>query len=519
MQTIRTLNTCSSWGSAPDSDVACLPSPPILRTLFLRTPRGKEQPQTMTLPKQAQHRISETLAVVEDEPVQREVLAGSLEDEGYQVQTFPCAEDCWRALQHGECSPDLVITDLCMKDMSGIDLLGHIKELNPEIPVVVVSAFADVPQAVDAVRAGAFHFLTKPLELDAVHNLIHEALAKRRLEHEVDSLRSRLTEELGLKGLVGQSQHLTEVLTQANRVARTDVPVLLMGESGTGKNLLAKTIHLASLRGSGPLVTLNCSTLGEGVLESELFGHEKGSFTGAEETRPGYFEQAAEGTLLLDEVGEIPLHVQVKLLNVLQDRTFLRVGGSQPIPMQARILAATNKDLQQAVSEGTFREDLYYRLNVFTIQLPTLRERKADLPALIERLMETIADEYGLECPPLQRDAHDALLSYSFPGNVRELKNILARAMVMASGSPVTLNDLPVALRPTPEQGASLARNEPEDNSLPEQVTRLETRLIEEALDAHNRVKTRAAESLGISERLLRYKIKKYNLTPRPKDS
>ena len=453
-----------------------------------------------------------TIAVVEDEPVQRKALAGSLTKAGHAVNAYPGAEEFLEVSGTSEC-PDLVVTDLKLGGMDGLSLLREVKQANPEVQVILITAYGDIPQAVEAVREGAFHFLSKPLDLTVFHGLVREALEKRRLISEVDRLRHRLREVSGLEGVVAESPAMKRILSEASRVAPTDVPVLLTGESGTGKNLLARAIHVASPRAAGPFLTVSCSTLGEGVIESELFGHEKGAFTGADRAHAGYFEQASGGTLLLDEIGEVTPRMQVKLLNVLQERTFQRVGGTARLPVQARVLAATNADLKESVRDGSFREDLYYRLNVVEIQIPTLRSRREDLPLLVDRLMDVISEEYGLERPAVGRESMDVLLRHDYPGNVRELKNVLARAMVMSSGGGIGMADLP------PELGRAESGSEADQGldlstgtSLPDRLAALERSLITQALEAEDGVKTRSAALLGISERHLRYRMKKYGL-------
>ncbi len=440
---------------------------------------------------------------VDADPSQRELLAGLLRDLGAEVEE---AADGRAALGRIAESPvDVVITDLRMPDVDGADLLKEIKTLNPEIEVLLVTAYGTVESAVDCLKAGAFDYLVKPLDLDEVEHLVRRALERRHLERENRELRRRLGEIESVPGIVTAGGPMSEPLSQVARVARSDVSVLILGESGTGKELVARAIHNAGPRSEGPFVAVNGATLSASLLESELFGHERGAFTGADRLRVGRFEAARGGTLFLDEVADLPPEVQVKLLRVLQEKTIERVGASRPIHVDARFLAATHGDLAADVKAGRFREDLFYRLAVVTIELPPLRRRRADIPLLAEHFLERYRTGTGSRARAFSREAMDLLVRYDFPGNVRELENIVQRGLVLARGSLIAAADLPTTVVGDPGRSKAAA-----DNTLPGKIAALERQAIEEAVELEEGNQTRAAALLGISERALRYKRAKY---------
>jgi two-component system NtrC family response regulator len=391
-----------------------------------------------------------------------------------------------------------------MPNMSGLELLKAVRAVNPETPVIVMTAYGSIETAVDVIKAGATDYLTKPLNLDELIHRIDKVRDHHRLLTENRDLREELRERHRIEGIIGESGRMLEVFSLVRRVASSEATVLIRGESGTGKELIAKAIHYASPRASGPLVKVNCAALPETLLESELFGHEKGAFTGALANRMGRFEVASGGTIFLDEIGDLPAHLQAKLLRVLQEREFERVGSSRPIHVDVRILAATHRDLEGLLKSGQFRDDLYYRLNVVTIVLPPLRERRQDLPLLMDHLLRVFAEKNGKKIRGFTPEAREALLRYDYPGNIRELENIIERASVITRNDVIGRADLPI----------SIQEPEAEDNSnntnLSVVVERLERRLIKEALARSGGVQTRAAEHLGITERNLRYKLKKY---------
>ncbi len=444
------------------------------------------------------------ILVVDDEPTQLELMGGFLLKRGFEVSL---AHDGKEALERFSREPfDLVLTDQKMPGLSGLELLEAVRARNPETPVIVMTAYGTIETAVAAIKAGAADYLTKPLNLDELLHRVHQVREHQRLLTENRELHEALAERHRVEGIIGNSGRMQEVLSLVRRVAGSDATVLIRGESGTGKELIAKAIHYASPRASGPLVRVNCAALPENLMESELFGHEKGAFTGAVATRKGRFETADGGSLFLDEIGDLPLHLQIKLLRVLQEREIERVGSSRPIAVNVRVLAATHRDLEALIRDGRFRDDLYYRVNVVTITLPPLRERREDLPLFIDHFVRRFAEKNGKTLRGLTREARETLLRYDYPGNVRELENVIERAVVLTRDEVIGLEDLPLSVE-EPEQETV------EGVSLPAAVEGLERRMVREAMTRAEGVQTRAADLLGISERVLRYKLKKYGLT------
>ncbi|WP_456434485.1 sigma-54-dependent transcriptional regulator [Thermosulfuriphilus sp.] len=450
------------------------------------------------------------ILLIEDDRDQRQMLADYLSLKGYEIKEAGCAQE---GLDLLEWDPDVVLLDYLLPDKDGLSLLEDIKVKNPLSQVIVITAFGSIEKAVLAMRRGAFHYLTKPVNLEELLLLIDRALKEIRLVREVELLRQRLKELAvpEIPGIVAESQAMKEVLRLVSKVAATEATVLILGESGTGKEIVAGLLHRLSPRSKGPLVKINCAAIPEGLLESELFGYEKGAFTGASRSKPGFFELAHQGTIFLDEIGELPPALQAKLLRVLQEKTFSRIGGLKEISVDVRVVAATNQDLQRMVNEGRFREDLFWRLNVFAIRLPPLRQRKEDIVPLARHFLRSFAQKYGKDLRDLSREALEVLLVYEFPGNVRELENIIERAVILAEGPVVTLQDLPhhLAKGQVPK---GLDRSLWE-LPLPLAVEHLERQRIKEALSLAKGVKTKAAEILGISERVLRYKLEKYGLS------
>jgi len=446
-----------------------------------------------------------TILVVDDEVQQAQALAGFLRKKGYDVHVSDAAED---ALEKIRSLPiDLVLTDMRMPEMDGLELLHRGKQINPELDFVVITAFGSVDNAVEAMKRGAVDYLTKPIDLDQLELVVNRVRERKQLISENRWLREQIAEKHGFGNIVYVSQRMSEALSVAARAAPTRATVLILGESGTGKELVARAIHAASPRKDKPFVVVNCAALPESLLESELFGHEKGAFTGADRLRKGRFELADGGTMFIDEVGDLPPQVQVKLLRVLQEGTFERVGGTETLSVDVRIVAATNRDLDRMVKEGSFREDLYYRLNVVRVWIPPLRERREDIPPLLDHFVRRFSTEYGKKIQGFSKEALDLLLKYDYPGNVRELQNIVEQAVVLARGEFITTAELPPSLRsqlqPVPEQ---------DGGTFAEKVAAFEKRLILEALEKANGVQTRAAELLGMTERNLRYKMQKYGL-------
>jgi two-component system NtrC family response regulator len=441
--------------------------------------------------------------VVDDEAPQLELVSGSLARHGFDVQTAENGADALTRLK-GE-PVDIVLTDQKMPGLSGLDLLDAARRLNPETAVIVMTAYGTIEDAVAAIKSGASDYLAKPLHLDELLHRLTQVRDGQQLRRENRELRQALQERHRVDGILGESGAMQEVLSLVRRVAASDATVLIQGESGTGKELIAKAIHYASRRASGPLVRVNCAALPETLLESELFGHERGAFTGAVAMRRGRFELAHGGTLFLDEIGDLPAHLQVKLLRVLQEREIERVGASHPITVDVRVLAATHRDLDTLVRRERFRDDLYYRLNVVTIALPPLRARRDDIPVMLDHFIRKFAQANGRVIHGVTREARDALLRYDYPGNVRELENLVERAVVLTRDDIIGLGDLPLTLQaPAPEADR--------ERTLPAAVEGLERRMIGEALARAEGVQTGAAEILGISERGLRYKMQKYGL-------
>jgi two-component system response regulator HydG len=455
------------------------------------------------------HRPRPRILVVDDEPSARGGLDKLLSQDGYTVRT---AESGERALEiAADFSPDVVVTDLKMPGIDGVALLERLRKQDADLPVIVVTAFGEVGSAVAAMRAGAENFLTKPIDFDALAVSIQRALEARALRAEAESLRRtvRGQEGSGLGGLVGASPAMHRVYRAARQVAGSRATVLITGESGTGKGELARAIHELSPRADKPFVTLHCASLAESLLESELFGHEKGSFTGADRRRIGRFELASGGTLFLDEVGEIPLQPQVKLLRVLQERTFERVGGSEPLKADVRLIAATNQDLAGRVREGRFREDLYYRLNVVHIDMPPLRLRGTDVLLLATHFLARFARDNDKPVTGLSDEARAKILSHGWPGNVRELENAIERAVVMAPGAEIGPGDLPVDVAPTREGELRIPGST---------MGEIERHAILATLEACAGSTTRAAELLGISVRTIQYRLHEYGLARRKED-
>jgi len=443
--------------------------------------------------------------VVDDDVSLGKVLKGLLERAGLKV-LLSCDVDS--ALTYVETQDlDLVITDLKMPGKSGMDLLTLSRQRRPALPVIMLSAYGNIEAAVAAMRRGAYDFITKPFDEKELLNVITKALAESRTNRELISAYFDEAEP-SLPDIIGRTAAIEQVLSTVRKIGPTDSTVLITGETGVGKELIARALHLTSRRRDKPFVKINCAAIPETLLESELFGHEKGAFTGAVVNKPGRFEIAHEGTVFLDEMGEIPLHLQSKLLNVLQDRSFERVGGIKTIRVDIRIIAATNRDLRAAVQAGTFRSDLYYRLNVVPIHIPPLRERKDDIPGLIDYLHRKFAARHGKTARHIPVEVKAAFLNYDWPGNVRELENVLERMVLLSEKESLTLEDVPPEIRGVGPDNSTATLREKMDGLL--HVT--EKQMIVEALNKTGQNRTRAAELLGISRRALINKIREYGL-------
>ncbi len=447
------------------------------------------------------------ILVVDDDESLRRVTQVQLEQEGYTVTT---AADGEQALALLEKSPqDLVISDLKMPGISGIDLLREIRQLYPEVVVILVTAFGTIESAVEAMKLGAFDYITKPVNPDALRLTVRRTLEHVRLREEVRTLRGSLDEKYGFENIIGRSAPLLYVLETAARAAQSDATVLIRGETGTGKELLAKGIHFNSSRKNKPFLIINCAAIPGELLESELFGHLKGSFTGALAHKKGKVEMADGGTLFLDEIGDVPLALQVKLLRLIQEREIEKIGESRPVKIDVRIIAATHRNLRAMVEDGTFREDLYYRLNVIPLEMPPLRERQEDIPELVSHFFARSRQKHGREELVLPDSLMPYFRAYRWPGNVRELENVMERLVVLARGPQVTVEDLPEALRRERPQLEPLALELPPEGI---SLEALEKELIRKALEKFEGNQTRAARYLDLSRKTLIYRMEKHGL-------
>jgi DNA-binding NtrC family response regulator len=448
------------------------------------------------------------ILIAEDEQTQRDLLSGFLQKEGFSVAAVPNGKEALRCLEQEFF--DLILLDYKMPELDGFHTLQEVRRLYPDLPVVMMTAYGSVETAVACMKSGALDYLTKPIDLDELLLIFQKVLERSELVQENRELRARLQERYTFGNIVYGSPKMEEVMGLVSRVAPSQATVLITGESGTGKELIANAIHHASPRSGHPLVKVNCAALPEPLLESELFGHEKGAFTGALQRRIGRFEEAGGGTVFLDEIGDLSPGTQVKLLRILQEKEFQRLGSNATLRTDVRVLAATHRDLEEARRTGLFREDLYYRLNVISIPLPPLRERREDIPLLIDHFLKKFSKQNQKTISDLSKEARSLLLRHPYPGNIRELENLIERAVVLCRGEIITTQDLPFHLKE--EQPEHLWETGGKAKTLPESLEEIERDLIINALHQHQGVQTRAAESLGISERVLRYKIKKYRI-------
>lgn len=442
------------------------------------------------------------ILVIDDEERMCWALERALSHEGYQVATST------RGLQGIEMAleiePSTVILDLKMPDIDGIEVLKRLKSINPHIPVIIITAHGTIETAIEAMKIGATDYITKPFKLDELKILVKQSLHLSSLENEVNFLRQELGKKYGK--MVGQSEAIKEVALLIQQVAKTNATVLITGESGTGKEVAAVEIHKASNRANMPFVAVNCAALPEHLLESELFGHEKGAFTGATSKKKGRFELADKGTILLDEIGDMPISMQVKLLRVLQERCFERVGGTETIQIDVRVIATTNSELSSAISKGTFREDLYYRLNVMQIKMPPLRLRKEDIPLLVNHFLEKFDPSHTKKISP---EAMKILTRYDWPGNIRELQNAIERPLIVCQNNEILPVHLPSELLDSLEKTSEPIINLPEGGFSLEE---LEKRLFIKALEKNNYNQTKTAKYLGISRPTLLYRMNKHGL-------
>ena len=444
-----------------------------------------------------------TILVVEDEEKLRRVVELQLKGAGFEVEQAGTVEQAMRLADRA----DVILTDLRLPGVSGLELLANLRRQDSHTPVIVMTAFGSIETAVEAMKAGAVDFLPKPFSLDHLMTVVNKALELRTLRDENRELRAELSQRYEFDNMVGHSEGMREIFGTITRVAPTRATVLLCGESGVGKDMIARAIHHHSPRADRPFVKINCTALPENLMESELFGYEKGAFTGANTSKPGKFEQADTGTVFLDEIGDVPASVQVKLLRILQEREFERLGSNKVKHIDVRVLAATNVDLRAALEQGTFREDLYYRLNVLPINIPPLLERKEDIPYLAGFFVKKLGKDLGSPVQSISDGAMERLLGYHWPGNVRELENVLERSMVLANGAVLEAGDVKLDTAPA-------ARFTVADNFLPEGVTldEYEQSIIKEALKRANGNKSQAARMLGLTRNALRYRLSQMGL-------
>ncbi|WP_003544475.1 sigma-54-dependent transcriptional regulator [Desulfotomaculum nigrificans] len=452
--------------------------------------------------------MTRKILVIDDEEHMCWALEKGLRQEGYQVLTATRGKQGLELIRNEV--PSLVILDLKMPEMDGLEVLVRAKEMMPKLPVIMITAHGTIDTAIEAMKLGATDYITKPFDLDELKLVVKQALMVNQLEVEVNFLRSELSQKYDR--IVGNSQAIQDVCTLIEKVADSNATVLITGESGTGKEVTALTIHQLSSRRDKPFVPINCAALPESLLESELFGHEKGAFTGAVARKLGRFELANEGTLFLDEITEMPLSMQVKLLRVLQEKTFERVGGTESIQVDVRVIAATNRDPMECIKKGTFREDLYYRLNVLPIKLPPLRERVEDIPLLVMHFLKKFNPSKE---PAISPDAMGLLSTYQWPGNIRELQNVIERAVILSQGQEIKPYHLPKEIQKTDtnkgseEQNTSLVINFPDQGISLEE---LEKELILKALEKSNGNQTKASQLLGITRSALLYRAQKYQI-------
>lgn len=451
-----------------------------------------------------------TILVVDDEDSVRKLLSAVLRREGYQVITAASGEEA--IVSFREDQPDLIIMDIRMPNIDGITAFKEMRQLRKQVPVILMTAYAAVETAVEAIKLGAFDYLIKPFDIEEVKLLTNRAIQLQKMSAKIVALNRQLVDSYRLDKIITNSPKMKELCRDIAKIAQSNASVLITGESGTGKELIANTIHYNSKRSSGPFIKINCGALPETLLESELFGHEKGAFTGAVTRRSGRFEQADHGTLFLDEIGEISPNLQVKLLRVLQEREFERVGGNQTVKTDIRVLAATNRNLADMVKQGTFRQDLYYRLNVVCLSAPPLRERREDIELLAGFFLQKFAAENEKNIMGFDPEVLKLLENYNWPGNVRELANVVERAVIMSTGSTIFTEDLPGQLIADSGRMEALVLEKPQGSTLKEMIKKVESMLIKDALQRNQGNKLRTAKILGMSRRSLLYKIQEYEI-------
>ena len=449
--------------------------------------------------------------VVDDDPAIRELLTFMVTEAGYEVDAFASGAE---VLASSGAAPDAILLDLMMPEVDGVEVLKEISRRHPKLPVIMVTADHDVQRAVEVTKLGAHDYLTKPIDQERLLTTLGNALSHGRLEKEVARLKEELSDRFHLRSIVGSSAAMRKVYDQIEKVLESEITVFIAGESGTGKELVAKAIHYASLRSDGPFIDVNCAAIPEGLQESELFGHEKGAFTGAVATHLGKFERASGGTIFLDEVGEMSASAQARLLRVLQERVLQRVGGTETIELDVRVISASNRDLEKMVEEGSFRQDLFYRLVVFPIALPPLRDRREDIPLLVEHFLEKYARDAGKRVTRVEAKAMDAMTSHGWPGNVRELENVIHRTLLVSSGLELTFEDLPPGIGADQAAGVSDARTAAAAGGGGETLNleQIERETILRALEQNEGNLSDVARQLGIGRSTLYRKLEQYGL-------
>ncbi|KAA3614089.1 MAG: sigma-54-dependent Fis family transcriptional regulator [Calditrichaeota bacterium] len=443
------------------------------------------------------------ILIVDDEQAQRNILADILKDAGYKTDLAENGEVALR--KFGANQYAIVLTDLKMPGKDGLDVLKHIHNSDQDTQVIIMTAFGTIPGAVNAIKIGAYDYLTKPFKKDDLLQVVDRAAEKVKLLKENARLKNEISNRYQYASIIGQSPEMRQIFSMIERVAKVDATVLITGKSGTGKELVARAVHYNGNRKEGPFVALNCGAIPETLIESELFGHEKGAFTGAAKTYMGKFEQAQGGTIFLDEIGTMRLDLQIRLLRVLQEKKVQKLGSNQSIDLDVRVIAASNENLEELINEKKFRSDLYHRLNVFSIALPSLKDRFQDIPLLVRHFLEKYADQYKKEIPALSPDALNKLEKYPFPGNVRELENIIEKTIILTDHNPILADDL------------MLPSTKPQNNNVKEidsngSLTDIEYKLISDALIESNGSIKKASEALGISYKTLQYRMKKFNM-------
>ena len=453
--------------------------------------------------------MQESVLIVDDEQVSRFVLQEALTKRGYAVSQAEDAEEGLRKFkQHPS---DLILLDIQLPGISGIDAISKFKGIDPSVVILMITALSSKEMAIEAIKRGAYDFFGKPYRMEEMEIVVKRSLERRQLERDLKTLREQISDTFHVQNIIGKSGAIEEVLRLISRVADTTAPVLIWGETGTGKELIAQAIHQNSPRAAKTMVKLNCAGIPEGLLESELFGFEKGAFTGATERKIGKFEMADQGTIFLDEIGDMNLQAQAKILRILQEMEFERLGGTKPISIDVRVIAATNKDLSESVQDQAFREDLFHRLNLFSVRMPALRERIEDIPILAEHFLEGANTSFGRRVGAISSDAMNHLIEYRWPGNIRELKNTVERAVLIADGEILSSKSLPPHIsKQVDDRPSAAAPTTTQD--LNETVKNAERQLILDALERSDGVQRKAAKVLGITERVLWYKVKKYEI-------